>query len=180
MAVKLNFFSKRYIQGEVGTMDTIIVYTSMTGTTEAMAEEIGKKLTESGENVVIKDALEVLATELLAYELIIIGSYTWGDGELPDEMAAFYEEVMETDLTGKMAAVFGPGDSTYYQFAHAVDLWEEALKQQGAVILTEGLKVDRWAFEDTEVVCSHFCDEIFKKTIKLVPHQFIKNSAHVK
>jgi flavodoxin I len=172
MAVKLNFLSKRYIQSEVGYMDTIIVYTSMTGTTEAMAEMIGKKLTESGENVVIKDALEVLATEILKYELILIGSYTWGDGDLPDEMVPFYEEVMEIDLTCKMAAVFGPGDSTYYHFAHSVDLWEEALKQQGAVILTEGLKVDRWAFEDTEIVCSHFCDEILKNTIKLNPRQF--------
>jgi flavodoxin I len=145
-------------------MDTIIVYSSMTGTTESMAETIGKKIMQSGETVIIKDAIEVFATDLSSYDRILIGSYTWGDGDLPDEMAALYDELSEIDLTGKMAAVFGPGDSTYPHFANAVDLWENALKKQGAEILAEGLKVDRWATVDTETACSGFCERILNNT----------------
>lgn len=143
-------------------MDTIIVYSSMTGTTESMAEVIQDQLMEAGENVVIKDALEVFASDLPSYGRILIGSYTWGDGDLPDEMAPFYDELSQIDLTGKLAAVFGPGDSTYVHFAHAVDLWEEVLQRQGALMVAEGLKVDRWSNEDMGAACSHYCEEILK------------------
>ncbi|MBP2241767.1 flavodoxin I [Cytobacillus eiseniae] len=129
-------------------MNTIIVYASMTGTTERMARTIANELMKEGDKVVIKDAIEAYAEELKSYDRLLMGSHTWGDGELSDEIIGFYEELIHTDLTGKLAAAFGPGDSTYAQFARAVDILEDSLKNQGCEIIAEGLKVDCWLEDD--------------------------------
>lgn len=148
-------------------MNTIIVYTSMTGTTELMANTIAEELIKSGAKVVLKDAIEVFAEELKSYENILIGSYTWGDGELPDEIVDFYEELASTDLTGKMAAVFGAGDSSYDHFARAVDIFTETLEGQGCKILLKGLKVDQESDEEIKATCRLFSEKLIK-AIELV------------
>ncbi|WP_017753887.1 flavodoxin [Calidifontibacillus oryziterrae] len=141
-------------------MNTIIVYTSMTGTTELMATTIAKELIKLGETVDQKDAMEIFVEELKSYDKILIGSYTWGDGELPDELLDFYNEVKNTDLTGKTGAVFGPGDSCYEHFARAVDILEQTLKSRGCEIITDGLKVDRESDEQIKSKCRIFSNKL--------------------
>lgn len=141
---------------ESENMNTIIVYVSMTGTTELMARSIEKELIKGGDQVIVKDAIETFAEELKPYERILIGSYTWGDGDLPDEAIDFYEELKNMNLTGKEAAVFGPGDSSYDHFARAVDIFEETLQKQGCHMITKGLKVDRDSEEELEQKCILF------------------------
>ena len=62
-----------------------------------------------------------------------------------------------------MAAAFGPGDSTYEQFAKAVDILEETLKKQGCEIITKGLKVDSWSEKEDEIEAN--CIAFAKKLI---------------
>lgn len=141
-------------------MDTIIIYSSMTGTTELMAETISKELTKTGAKVAIKDAFGAFADELKNYDRILIGSYTWGDGDVPDELLDFYDELCQEDLSGKQAAVFGAGDSSYTYFARAVDIFEEALVGCGCKILTASLKVDGEPEEKIRELCKAFSKEI--------------------
>jgi flavodoxin I len=143
-------------------LDTLIVYTSMTGTTEMVANKIANELSESGEKVVVKEAFLTEASELLLYNRILIGSYTWGDGELPDEGIDFYEDVKNLDLTGKKGAVFGCGDSSYRYFARAVDMWEEALVDSGCQMLTSCLKIDGNSEKEIFPKCAAFCQKILK------------------
>src|SRR5699024_1778451 len=100
---------------------------SMSGTTAQMAQIISKELEKEGQSIVVKDAFETFANELEEYELIIMGSHTWGYGELSDEILDLYDELLEIDLTGKYGVVFGPGDSSYELFAEAVDILEKRL-----------------------------------------------------
>ena len=144
-------------------MNTIVVYASMTGTTERMARTIADELAKACNQVVVKDAIETYANELKSYERILLGSYTWGDGDLSDEITGFYDELINMDLTGEMAASFGPGDSTYQHFAGAVDILEETLKKQGCKIITKGLKVDSWLEEEDEIEAN--CIAFAKKVI---------------
>ncbi|MBM4763825.1 flavodoxin [Bacillus sp. B15-48] len=148
-------------------MNTIIVYCSMTGNTEQMAELIAAELTRLGDCVEVKDGIDAYADELIAYDRILIGSYTWGDGELPDEMLGFYEELQDTDLTGKIGAVFGAGDSSYDYFARAVDVLEETLKNRGCEIITNGLKVDKEFEEQVTTKCRTFCENITNAQVKV-------------
>ena len=109
----------------------VLIFASMSGNTEMMAEAVVKGIQEAGEEVEVIDVMNgVFAKELLNYDGILLGSYTWGDGELPDDFLEFYEEMDEIDLKGKKAAVFGSGDTGYNHFCAAVDILMEKLKER--------------------------------------------------
>lgn len=120
----------------------LVVYASMTGNTEEMAEAIAQGAKEAGAEVVSKEAFDASVDELNDYEGIIIGAYTWGDGELPDEFIDFFEALDSLDLSGKKAAVFGSGDTSYPVFCGAVDTIEAKLKELGAEIAGECIKFE--------------------------------------
>lgn len=120
----------------------IVVYASLTGNTEEMAEAITAGAREAGLEVTLKEAYDAKAADLEQYDGIILGAYTWGDGELPDEFLDFYEDMESLDLSGKQAAVFGSGDTSYPDYCGAVDIIEKKLKELGAEIIAESLKFE--------------------------------------
>ena len=54
-----------------------------------MAHTIASELTRAGNQVTVKDAFETDAEELMSYEGIPVGSYTWGDGDLQMKLLVF-------------------------------------------------------------------------------------------
>ena len=122
----------------------IIVYGSETGNTESVAEVIAAALEDANLEVTLKEVNQASVGELSDYDLILLGSSTWGDEEkeLQGDMVDFYDDLEGADLSGKQAAAFGCGDSDYTHFCGAVDLLEERLEQIGATLLDEGLRID--------------------------------------
>jgi flavodoxin I len=120
----------------------IVVYGSTTGNTEELAGYIGRALKSGGIGEVhIKNVTDTDVNELLDYEIILLGSSTWGDGELQDDYFDFFEALNKMDLTGKKAAAFGTGESSWSHFCAAVDTLQERLTKCGAEV-AEGFKVD--------------------------------------
>ncbi|RKD21871.1 flavodoxin [Ammoniphilus oxalaticus] len=120
----------------------LIVYASLSGNTEEIASVIAAGIHEDGFEVDMKEVESVTPEELLEYDGILLGSYTWGDGELPDEYIEFYEGLDALDLSEKKAAVFGSGDTSYEHFCGGVDVLEEKLTELGAELTLEGLRVE--------------------------------------
>ncbi|MDQ0215617.1 flavodoxin I [Oikeobacillus pervagus] len=137
-------------------MKVIIVYASMTGNTKQMARLIAEGIKEKGVEVEVKDSFELLANELLPYDGILLGSYTYGEGEIPWEMADLHEEVQDLDLEGKAVAAFGSGDTSYLHFARAVDILEKIMQQQGATFMQPGLKIEGMPENEEEQQCKQF------------------------
>ncbi|GIN93014.1 flavodoxin [Siminovitchia terrae] len=132
----------------------ILIFTSMSGNTEMMAEAIAEGIREVEgklDIINIMDGLE--ATDLEKYDGILLGTYTWADGELPDEFLDFYEEVDNVHLTGKKAAVFGSCNSAFPQYGAAVDILIEKLEVRGAQVYSEGLKVELTPDQEDIEVC---------------------------
>jgi flavodoxin len=48
----------------------------------------------------------------------------------------------KADLSGRKAAVFGCGDSSYTYFCGAVDAIEDKVKELGGELISDGLKID--------------------------------------
>ncbi|MFX3622932.1 MAG: flavodoxin [Ectobacillus sp.] len=136
----------------------IMIFASMSGNTEEMADAIAQGIAEAGnadfEKIDIMSGPE--ASVLEEYDGILLGAYTWGDGELPDDFLDFYDEMDEVDLTGKKAAVFGSCDSAYPQYGAAVDILIEKLRERGAEIVLEGLKVELTPGAGDIEVCRNF------------------------
>lgn len=120
----------------------IIIYGSTTGNTETLSKFVDEGLKSSEVEVIIKNVARVNPEELKDYDAIVLGCSTWGDGELQDDFISFEEEMGNIKLDGKKAACFGPGDSVYPQFCKAVDVLEDTLKNCGAEIIIDSLKID--------------------------------------
>lgn len=120
----------------------IIVYGSTTGNTETLAGALAEEL-KSRFEVVNKNVLDTDPQEILDYDLIVLGSSTWNEGELQEDFQDFYEEMDYLDLSGKKVAIFGPGDSNWDEFfCKAVDLLEEKAREKKANLIAPGFKWD--------------------------------------
>lgn len=111
----------------------LIVFTSLTGNTEQCADILADALESHGIQVTVEDVMSADVEDYLDYDICIAGSYTYGvDGEIPDEMLDFYEDLLDVDLTGKVFGVFGSGDVFYEVFCGAVDQFEDQFRASGA------------------------------------------------
>ncbi|MCS4487370.1 flavodoxin [Streptococcus sciuri] len=127
-----------------------IIYASMTGNTEEIADIVGQKLEELGHDVEIDECTTVDASDFEGADIAIVATYTYGDGDLPDEIVDFYEDLADLDLSGKIYGVIGSGDTFYDYFCKAVDDFEEQFAQTGAEKGAESVKVDL-AAEDEDI-----------------------------
>ncbi|ASJ54740.1 flavodoxin [Brevibacillus formosus] len=123
-------------------MSILMVYASMTGNTQEIAEAIAEGIRSTGAELEIKEVMDANAKELEAYDGILLGAYTWGDGELPDECLDFYEEMDNIDLSGKKVVAFGSCDSAYEHVGAAVDILLKKASERGAETPMEGLKIE--------------------------------------
>ncbi|NLU50856.1 MAG: flavodoxin [Syntrophomonadaceae bacterium] len=120
----------------------IIVYGSTTGNTETLSRALEEELAQRFE-VTRKDVIDTDPHEVLNYDLIVLGSSTWSDGELQEDFQDFYEEMDTIDLAGKKVAVFGPGDSNWDDsFCKAVDILEAKARERRATLVAPGFKWD--------------------------------------
>jgi flavodoxin I len=113
-------------------MKTIgIFYGSSTGVTGEVAADIAKAL-----NVAESDVHNVANTAPSAvapYDVLILGSSTWGAGDLQDDWYDFLDGLEILDLKGKKIALFGCGDDTMSDtFCSAVGEIYNRLQKTGA------------------------------------------------
>ncbi|WP_408010515.1 flavodoxin [Pseudalkalibacillus sp. A8] len=136
----------------------LVLFTSMSGNTEEMADLIERGM--DGQNIdIVKKQIDidnVSVDELKELDGILFGSYTWGDGDLPDELEEFYDDLGDVKLTGIRAATFGSCDSMYPHYGAAVDILRDKLSERGADIVLDGLKVELTPDEDDEQECLEY------------------------
>ena len=91
---------------------TGIFYGSSTGTCEDLANQIADKMGVAASDVHSADKLS--ADLVKEYDLLILGTSTWGDGELQDDWYDGIKVLKSADLSFKSIALFGCGDSESY------------------------------------------------------------------
>ena len=129
--------------------ETIIVYGSTSGNCESVANRIAKAL----------GLTSVISASELTKELVnnnanlILGSSTWGSGDLQDEWYDAIEVIKSSDLTGKTVAVFGCGDSCGFSttFWEAMKTLYDAAKASGANMIG-AVSVDGYTYDDSAAV----------------------------
>ncbi len=136
--------------------NVVLIYASMTGNTEEMSEAIAEGVREEGGELVMKSVMDANASELEQYDGILLGAYTWGDGELPDEFLDFYDEMDDIQLAHKKAAAFGSCDSNYIAYGEAVDILIDKLQECGAEVVLPGLKVELMPNSQDKETCRQF------------------------
>lgn len=119
---------------------TAVIFGSSMGNAEEAANKIAANL---GIDTVLNIS-ETSADEINGFDKLIIGSSTWGSGDLQDDMDAF--DFSELNLSGKTVALFGVGDSSSYDdtYCDALGILFEKCTELGANIVgaTEAPKYD--------------------------------------
>ena len=129
-----------------------IVYGSSTDNTKNIANRIAKKL--SGEEVTVLDVSTLKAGDLDKYPNLILGTSTWGLGDLQDDWDGYLSNLEKSNLSGKVVALFGLGDSGSYPdtFVDGMGILYEAVKNTGAKTIgefpTDGYTFDASKSED--------------------------------
>lgn len=110
---------------------TGVFYGSTTGTTESVARTIAEKLGIPSSDVY--DVSKMTADVAGSYEALILGTSTWGDGELQDDWYDGIKVLKGMDLSGKTVALFGCGDSESYSdtFCDGMGILFNDLKNSG-------------------------------------------------
>lgn len=127
---------------------TLVVYGSSTGTCQGIAEKIGDKL---GAEVV--DVANLTDDQVNGAENLVLGTSTWGAGELQDDWYDGLNTLKALDLSGKTVALFGCGDSESYSdtFCGGMDEIYTALKDKG-VKFVGAVSTDGYTFDDSASV----------------------------
>ncbi len=133
-----------------------IIFGSMGGATQEVAEAIAEELSHE---VQIVDIADASSEDFEDSANLILGTSTWGDGELQDDWDDFFPNLDDIDFSGKKVAFFGVGDQeAYYDtFVFGLGTLYEKVKERGAIIV--GGDVDSSSFdfgESTALVDSKF------------------------
>jgi flavodoxin I len=128
-----------------------IFYGSTTGNTKDAALQI--KTAWDSETVAVTDIAGAKAEDLAEFDLLILGTSTWGFGDWQDDWACFQAELAKVDWRKHQVALFGLGDQYGYAdtFVDAMGLLYQALLTHGAEI------IGAWAGQDYdfESSCAH-------------------------
>lgn len=123
-----------------------IIFGSTTGTTEEVAQHLAAALQIPSEDVI--EVYKLTPEFVAAYETLILGSSTWGSGELQDDWYDGVKVLQKSDLKGKKVALFGCGDADSYgdTFCDAIGLIYDELAASGCTFIgafpTEGYTFD--------------------------------------
>lgn len=116
-------------------MSIAVIYGSTTGMTAEVAANIASALGAECLNVA-----EVSADTLAGFDALVLGSSTWGAGDLQDDWEANIGVLEGASLAGKKVAVFGTGDSLGFAdtFCDAMARLRDAAAAAGATIVGVG------------------------------------------
>ena len=131
---------------------TGIFYGSSTGTCEDLANQIADKMGVAASDVHSADKLS--ADLVKEYDLLILGTSTWGDGELQDDWYDGIKVLKSADLSFKSIALFGCGDSESYcdTFCDGLGILYEDLKDSGCSFIGNKVGTDGYSFSSSIAV----------------------------
>lgn len=131
---------------------TGIFYGSSTGTCEDLANQIADKMGVAASDVYSADKLS--ADLVKEYDLLILGTSTWRDGELQDDWYDGIKVLKSADLSFKSIALFGCGDSESYcdTFCDGMGILYEDLKDSGCSFIGNKVGTDGYSFSSSIAV----------------------------
>lgn len=139
-----------------------VVYSTRTGNTAELAQYVYERLKLQFDSVVLKQMGQFSLDQLTEYDAIVIGTYSWGDGEIPPEMLPLYEAFENQRVKHLITGVVGTGDSFYPRFCGAVDEFRDMLYVRTDLVAT--LKVELSPQGNDFERCNQFV-ELFRKRV---------------
>lgn len=131
--------------GKVG-----IFFGTSTGNTETVAEKIASAIGDA-ELKNVSDGIS--AADFESHDNLVLGTSTWGVGDLQDDWESAIGELQNANLSGKVVALFGLGDSSSYSdtFVNGMARIYDAVKGNGATVVG-AVDASDYTYDDSEAV----------------------------
>lgn len=127
----------------------MIIYASLTGSTEEVAHILAAKLKDLGTKAEVLGCEQTDASVFLDADICVVATYTFGsEGDLPDEIQEFYEDLEKMDLSGRIFGALGTGEEAYGYFCKSVDDFDRQFEKTGAIRGAEVVKVEDYVDEN--------------------------------
>lgn len=129
-----------------------IFYGSSTGTCEGLAAQLASELGVADNDV---HSANKLTEELVnTYDVLVLGTSTWGSGDVQDDWYDAMDVLKGMDLHGKCVALFGCGDSESFceTFCDGIGFLYESLKDTGCTFIGNSVSTDDYTFESSAAV----------------------------
>ena len=130
-----------------------VIYWSMSGNTEAMANAIAEGAQGAGAQVDVKQVSEITVDQALAYDLLALGCPAMGAEVLEEsEFEPFFTD-LEGRLSGKKVALFGSygwGDGQWMRD------WQTRTEAANANLYEQGLILNETPDDDGLAQCRAF------------------------
>ena len=130
-----------------------VIYWSMSGNTEAMANAIAEGAQGAGAEVDVKQVSEITVDQALAYDLLALGCPAMGAEVLEEsEFEPFFTD-LESRLSGKKVALFGSygwGDGQWMRD------WQARTEAANANLYEQGLILNETPDDDGLTQCRAF------------------------
>lgn len=112
-----------------------IIYGSSTGNTEYIAEKIGAQF-EGDYDVEIHNVDSVNKKDIEKFDYLILGTSTWGVGDMQDDWDDYINIFREADISKKKIALFGLGDQEVYSesFVDGLGLLFDIIKTKTNIV----------------------------------------------
>ncbi len=137
-----------------------MVYASKTGNTEELVNVLNGLFLRQGVNVDVFKISEFPLDSLPNYDGIIVGAYTWGDGNISTEMVPLYQAFEKQDINHLTTGIVGTGDRFYAHFCGAVNQFRDMLYVHTQLAVT--LKVEL-SPQSSDIEKCHRFVELFMK-----------------
>ena len=87
------------------------------------------------------------------YDVIVMGTSTWGYGDLQDDWLGVLDDMPSLNLSGKKVAYFGTGDQSSFSdtFIDGIGIIHEKIKDSGVTLIGE-TETDGYTFDGSRGV----------------------------
>jgi len=132
-------------------MSIAIIYGSNGGVTESVAEEIKKELGLEA------DLVDIAGEEIdifTKYDKMIIGTSTWGEGDLQDDWDDIFDDFKSVEFGGKTVAFFGTGDQEGYadNYLDAMGTLHDVVLENGGTIVGDKCSTEGYEHDESTAV----------------------------
>lgn len=143
-------------------MNILVTYISMTGRNEKIAKYLVDYLEEHNADVTLEQMIETDAFALDSYDAVIVETYTYNDGEIPDEAQDFYDDLKDVDLNHTKFAVLGSSSKQHLHFGRAVDYFTMQLNSSNGEQVADSVKIDQDPDKDDFKRVDQLADYVLK------------------
>lgn len=147
-------------------MNIAVAFASLSGNTLIVATEIQKYLEQLGHTVTLNDLLQTNPDDLKKYDLVFLGSSTYGEGDLNPIAEIFFSTATSLSHVCDQTkfALFSLGDSSYTQFAESGKIMLQKMNEMEASCLSPVLTLDGPPNEEIFTQVRKWVDQILIQT----------------